>query len=84
MLCILHNNINLTGAFARTGGYLIDGRPRRLHPRECARLMGFPDDYRLCDNVNQAYIQLGNSVVVDVLQYIAENIGVALNATQEV
>lgn len=71
------------GAFARTGGYLIDGRPRRLHPRECARLMGFPDDYRLCDNVNQAYRQLGNSVVVDVLQYIAEDIGIALNAAQE-
>ena len=29
------------GVFAKTGGYLIDGRPRKLHPRECARLMGY-------------------------------------------
>lgn len=67
------------GAFARTGGYLIDGRPRRLHPRECARLVGFPDSYRLSSIPNQAYRQLGNSVVVDVLQYIADNIGHTLN-----
>ena len=63
------------GVFAKTGGYLINGKPRKLHPRECARLMGYPDSYILSPNTNQAYKQFGNSVVVDVLQYIAIQIG---------
>lgn len=67
------------GIFSKTGGYLIDGKTRRLHPRECARLMGFPDTYKLHPSKNQAYKQLGNSVVIDVLQLIAEQIGEALN-----
>lgn len=66
------------GFFAKTGGYLINGRPRRLHPRECARLMGFPDTYKISESINQAYKQFGNSVVVDVLQYVAMEIGIAL------
>lgn len=67
------------GIFSKTGGYLIDGKTRKLHPRECARLMGFPDTYKLNPNKNQAYKQLGNSVVVDVLQLITKQIGEALN-----
>ncbi len=67
------------GIFSKTGGYLIDGKTRRLHPRECARLMGFPDTYELHPNKNQAYKQLGNSVIIDVLQLITEQIGEALN-----
>lgn len=67
------------GVFAKTGGYLIDGKTRKLHPRECARIMGFPDSYKLNPNDNQAYKQLGNSVVIDVLQYITKQIGDALN-----
>ena len=63
------------GIFAKTGGYLVNGIPRKLHPRECARLMGFPDSYKRSKNKNQAYKQFGNSVVVDVLQYIAIEIG---------
>jgi len=59
------------GVFAKTGGYLINGKYRRLHPLECARIMGFPSDYKVCENRNQAYQQFGNSVVIDVLQYIA-------------
>lgn len=57
----------------------MNGKTRRLHPRECARLMGFPDSYKLNPNKNQAYKQLGNSVVVDVLQLIGIKIGEALN-----
>lgn len=66
------------GVFAKTGGYLIDGKMRRLHPRECARIMGYPDSYKMCKNMNQAYKQFGNSVVVDVLQYIGIEIGKCL------
>ena len=60
--------------FAKTGGYWINGKARRLSPRECARLMGYPDSYLMADNKNEAYRQFGNSVVVDVLQYIVEEI----------
>ena len=67
------------GVFAKTGGYLINNRPRRLHPRECARLMGYPDSFKISKNKNQAYKQFGNSVVVDVLQYIAIEIGKTLS-----
>ena len=67
------------GIFSKTGGYLINGKPRKLHPRECARLMGYPDSYKLCKSNSQAYKQLGNSVVIDVLQYIAVEIGNSLN-----
>ena len=66
------------GVFSKTGGYFINGKTRKLHPRECARIMGYPDEYKLSDNQNQAYQQLGNYVVVDVLQYIAIEIGKTL------
>lgn len=45
--------------------------PRRLTPRECARLMGYPDDYKLVVSDTQAYRQFGNSVVVPVVERIA-------------
>ncbi len=67
------------GVFAKTGGYLVNGKTRKLHPRECANLMGYPDNYIICENKNQAYKQFGNSVVIDVLQYITEQIGKTLN-----
>lgn len=66
------------GVFAKTGGYLINGKTRRLHPRECARIMGYPDSYKISESNNQAYQQFGNSVVVDVLQYIGIEIANAM------
>lgn len=66
------------GTYAKTGGYLINGKIRKLHPRECARVMGFPDSYLIANNFNQAYQQFGNSVVIDVLQYISIQIGETL------
>lgn len=66
------------GVFAKTGGYMVDGRPRKLHPRECARIMGYPDSYKISENANQAYQQFGNSVVIDVLQLISVEIGKAI------
>lgn len=71
------------GVFSKTGGYLIDGKTRRLHPRECARVMGYPDSYKISDNWNQAYKQFGNSVVIDVLQYITKAIADALQNDRE-
>lgn len=69
------------GAFAKTGGYLVNGRVRRLHPRECARVMGFPDSYQYHDRLSQAYKQFGNSVVIDVLQHVTKQIGLSLSET---
>lgn len=66
------------GIFAKTGGYLINGKTRKLHPRECARIMGYPDTYKICKSANQAYKQFGNSVVIDVLQLIGVQIGKSL------
>ena len=48
--------------------------PRRLTPRECARLMGFPDTWRIPVSDTQAYRQFGNSVVVPVVGAIAQTI----------
>jgi DNA (cytosine-5)-methyltransferase 1 len=45
--------------------------PRRLTPRECARLMGYPDDFKIVCSDTRAYKQFGNSVVVPVVQQIA-------------
>ena len=47
-------------------------RPRRLTPRECARLMGFPDDFEIVVSDMQAYKQFGNSVVVPVIEAVAK------------
>ncbi len=67
------------GIFAKTGGYLVNGKTRKLHPRECARLMGYPDSYVISTNKGQAYKQFGNSVVIDVLQFISKNIAEKIN-----
>lgn len=46
-------------------------RPRRLTPRECARLMGFPDSYQIPVSDTQAYRQFGNSVVLPAVTAVA-------------
>ncbi|MBR3431339.1 MAG: DNA (cytosine-5-)-methyltransferase [Clostridia bacterium] len=45
--------------------------PRRLTPRECARLQGFPESFRIVVSDNQAYRQFGNSVVVPLMADVA-------------
>jgi len=45
--------------------------PRRLTPRECARLQGFPDDFKIPVSDTQAYKQFGNSVVVPLMENVA-------------
>ncbi|OMD26979.1 hypothetical protein BJP48_21450 [Paenibacillus odorifer] len=47
--------------------------PRRLTPRECARLQGFPDSYKIVVADSSAYKQFGNSVSVPVVERIAAN-----------
>ena len=45
--------------------------PRRLTPRECARLMGFPDEFKIVVSDTRAYKQFGNSVVVPLIRQAA-------------
>ena len=46
--------------------------PRRLTPRECARLMGFPDTFRIPVSDTQGYRQFGNSIVIPVVEAVAK------------
>jgi len=48
--------------------------PRRLTPRECARLMGYPEEFRIIVSDTQAYRQFGNSVAVPVVERIAKSV----------
>tara|TARA_Y100000310_G_scaffold329213_1_gene398617 strand:- start:678 stop:1649 length:972 start_codon:yes stop_codon:yes gene_type:complete len=61
------------GVGAKTGLYLINNKIRRLAPRECARITGFPENFILNTNRNAAYKQFGNSVVVNVVQAIVQS-----------
>lgn len=48
--------------------------PRKLTPREAARLQGFPEEFDIITSDTQAYKQFGNSVAVPVIEAIAKNI----------
>jgi DNA (cytosine-5)-methyltransferase 1 len=52
--------------------------PRRLTPRECARLQGFPDTFKIPVSDTQAYKQFGNSVVVPLMTAVAKLIAAEL------
>ena len=59
----------------------LDKNPRKLTPRECARILGFPEEFRVdAVSVNQLYRQMGNSVSIPVIQAIADQMVPNLNA----
>ena len=53
------------------------GRIRKLTPRECLRLMGFRDDFKIVVNNTQMYRQAGNSIVTDVLIALLKQIDIS-------
>lgn len=57
--------------------------PRRLTPRECARLQGFPDEFIIPVSDNQAYRQFGNSVTVPLIQAVGKQLVKTLLAINE-
>lgn len=57
--------------------------PRRLTPRECARLQGFPDNFIIPVSDMQAYKQFGNSVTVPLIQAVAKKLVKTLNSVNE-
>ena len=62
------------GAGAKTGLYHVNGQIRKLSPRECARVQGFPDSFKVNPSITQAYKQFGNSVAVNVVSAIIKQI----------
>lgn len=60
-----------------------DNNPRRLTPRECARLQGFPDDFIIPVSDTQAYKQFGNSVTVPLIQAVAKQLVKAISHLNE-
>lgn len=62
------------GAASKTGAYLVGKRIRKLTPRECARMQGFPESFKLPNSKNIAYKQFGDSVSIPVLKMIFANI----------
>lgn len=52
--------------------------PRKLTPRECARLQGFPDTFKIPVSDTQAYKQFGNSVCVPAITAVANEIKKAI------
>lgn len=57
--------------------------PRRLTPRECARIMGYPDSFKIVCSDTRAYKQFGNSVAVPVVQQVANSILESLRNPQK-
>jgi DNA (cytosine-5)-methyltransferase 1 len=47
--------------------------PRKLTPRECARLMGYPEDFKIVASDTQAYKQFGNSVAIPMFEAVARH-----------
>jgi DNA (cytosine-5)-methyltransferase 1 len=73
----------LTARYHKDGSEILvkqEGKnPRRLTPRECARIMGYPDTFKIIVSNTQAYKQFGNSVVVPVVKLFADQIKNILN-----
>lgn len=56
--------------------------PRRLTPRECARLQGFPENFVIPVSDTQAYKQFGNSVVVPLMENVAKLVVKKINVLE--
>ncbi len=71
------------GAAGKTGAYLVNGKIRKLSPRECARVQGYPEWFKIPVSKSQAYKQFGNSVSVPVVEAIFKQILNKLNNKKE-
>ena len=52
------------------------GRFRKFTPRECLRMMGFDDSFKIVVSDTEAYKQAGNSIIVDVLMALLKQIDI--------
>jgi len=69
---IFSNAVDRDGYLREAGHHynLTSSRIRRLTPRECARLQGFPESFRIIVSDSQAYRQFGNAVPVPVVEAV--------------
>ena len=67
-------SVTVVASDANRLGVYHNHRVRRITPREAARLQGFPDNFSLHSNDDKAYHQLGNSVSVNVVKTVAEEV----------
>lgn len=58
------------------------GRFRKLTPRECLRLMGFDNSFKIVVSDTETYKQSGNSIVVDVLMALLKQIDITKYGTE--
>lgn len=67
--------------YASTDNYVNydNDRIRRLTPKECLRLMGFPDSFKIVVSNTQIYRQSGNSIVVNIFEHLLKNILFSIN-----
>lgn len=65
--------ITLTSSDANRLGVIQNNRARHITPRECARLQGFPDSFKLHPSDTYSYKQFGNSVSVPVIEAVFED-----------
>lgn len=66
-------SVTLTASDANRLGIVQNNIPRRITPRESARLQGYPDSYKLLDNDNAVYKQMGNGVSVPVVKAVLKD-----------
>lgn len=68
----------LSARYGKDGSEILiprrNSNPRKLSPRECARLMGFPDNFVIPVSDTQAYRQFGNSVVAPIIYLLGSKI----------
>lgn len=67
-------SITLTASDTNRLGIVQHGKVRKLTPRECVRLQGFPETYKLLDNDNAVYKQMGNAVSVPVIKAVISDL----------
>jgi len=67
-------SVTVVASDANRLGVYHNDRVRRITPREAARLQGFPDSFSLHSNDDKAYHQMGNSVSVNVVKAVAEEV----------
>ena len=67
-------SVTIVASDANRLGVYHKGRIRKITPREAARIQGFPDSFKLHPNDNKAYYQLGNSVSINVVKAVAQEV----------
>lgn len=66
-------SITLTASDSNRLGIVQNNVARRITPRECARLQGYPDTYKLLENDDAVYKQMGNGVSVPVVKAVLQD-----------